>query len=347
MKVNSGCTISFFKNDLQRTRLKRGLCPIRDCSADLSKVPFRKYSLPFCYEHGIRIHKKTFVYYNGTSKEEKELSIRRNLIFHSNYYLNNIFKKGSKAESTRLCYENSEDAVSYNIFTELLDKNRLSKLVRLITGKQVDGEVELYLWGGKIDLENNCFSIYEPLEKVREELEGDKRHQTEPDIMLVIPKRLIICIEAKFGSKNSSIEDKESKDKEKKGEMIERYCRRNRIIKTDKILDLDKIQESFYTQLFRNIVFACSMAELEGKIEWYVVNLRNQHLLNLKKNRPASLPVVKNIRSYLKPRFKKTFKHLTWEDIYEQVVKGNPELADLTWYMKNKSLSCGRAFNIK
>jgi len=46
------------------------------------------------------------------------------------------------------------------------------------------------------------------------------------------------------------------------------------------------------------------------------------------------------------PQYKKHFVHITWEDIFNRVIKVNPRLADLAWYMKNKSFECVRAFNI-
>ncbi len=87
------------------------------------------------------------------------------------------------------------------------------------------------------------------------------------------------------------------------------------------------------------------MAKLEGSADWYVVNLRNQHVMNLKRGKPESMPILRNIRSILKPKYKKRFTHLTWEGMFEKIMKGDERLVNLTWYLKNKSLACGRAFN--
>jgi hypothetical protein len=272
-------------------------------------------------------------------------------MFNSDYYVENFLRKSNKMESTRLCYENSEDAVSYNVFTKLAsDGHALRKLVSHIANKDIGGEIDLYLWGGKIDLKNNTFVKYNPLLTVRDHLEEDiKKFKTEPDIMLVIPKKIVICIEAKFGSKNPIAKDAEETEgeKPKKTEkLISRYCKENDFINKDRLFNFSKMPERFYEQIFRNIVFAASMAKLEGAPEWYVVNLRNQHIINLKRGKPESFPIMRNIRSILQPEYKKRFIHLTWESIYDQAVKDNEQLADLAWYLKNKSLSCGRAFNI-
>ena len=100
----SSCTVSFFRNDLQRTRLQRGMCPVKNCKADIGqhKVPFHRYRgkmryLPFCPEHGIRIHPTSFVYYNGPSDNDLAIATRRNLMFNADYYISNFFKKAGKA----------------------------------------------------------------------------------------------------------------------------------------------------------------------------------------------------------------------------------------------------------
>lgn len=357
--IKSTCVISYFKNDVQKTRLEENLCPVKNCSVNIRQyqVPFQRYKgqmryLPFCPEHGVRIHKNSgFVYYNGPSKDDLITATKRNLMFHGDFYTANFFKKGAKSESGRLCYESSEDAVSYNVFTELLANGQaLRRLVSYITKKDIKSDVDLYLWGGKIDLKSNEFTKYKPLELVRHHLEKDiKFFGTEPDIMLVVPGKVVICIEAKFGSKNPQSDKKRQKPGEKPVKtpgIIERYYRKNRLINTDNIFDLDSIPKPFYEQLFRNIVFAASMARYEDGADWYVANLRSRHVMNLKKNAPESLPVMRNIRSFLRSKYKKRFTHITWEDIFNTAVKNDRQLVNLSWYLKNKTLNCGRAFNI-
>jgi hypothetical protein len=350
--TNRGCTVSFFKNDLQKSNLPTK-CPVKNCSSQLLRISFQKYIVPFCPEHNIRIHKTGFVYHNGNSPEGLATATKRNLTFNGNYYAEHLLDKNHKMESGRLCYENSEDAVSFNVFTELLrDMDSLRKLVKHITKYRFDGEIELYLWGGKIDLKNSIFKPYGPLENVRDCLEKDiKRFKTEPDIMLVIPKKIIICIEAKFGSKNTIAENVTEEIGEKPKSvsgLIDRYCKKNTVIDTGSIFsDSNYMPRPFHEQIFRNIVFAASMAEIAGIQEWYVANLRNQHVMNIKQGKPESRPVKRSVISMLSPSHKHRFTHITWEDIYNLSVKDNPNLLNLSWYLKNKSLGCGRAFNIK
>jgi len=306
--------------------------------------------VPFCPEHGLRIHKNGFVYYNGTSTEALAIATKRNLVFHGDYYIKNLLNNSQKMESGRLCYENSEDAVTFNVFTELLRvKDSLRRLVEHITKQQMSGEVELYLWGSKIDLEHNTFRPYEPLEHVRDCLEKDiKRFKTEPDIMLVVPEKVIICIEAKFGSKNpiadNLLEEPGQKPKSL-NRLLDRYYKGSPLM-ADILVSPNSMPTPFHEQIFRNIVFCASMAKNAGIKEWYVANLRNQHLMNIKRRQPESRPIKRNIISMLRPSHKHRFTHLTWEDIYNLAVKDNNALFNLSWYLKNKSLGCSRAFNI-
>jgi hypothetical protein len=293
------------------------------------------------------------VYFNGLSKKDIEIAVRRNLVFHGSYYTKHILASGAKFDSKRLCYENSEDAVTYNVFTELLRCGLpLSELVARITGeKVVPGEVELYLWGNKVDLGHAGVAPYEYLKDVRHALESDVgKFKTEPDIMLIVPKKILICIEAKFGSKNPIAKEVDNASGQKPKSVMglqARYCGKNSIINSEKIFDFSKCPERFPEQIFRNIVFAASMSKLASIDEWYVANLRNRHVINLKRGKPESWPIVRNVRSILKGPFKKRFVHLTWEDIYENIVKPREEedLSNLAYYFKTKSLNCRRGFN--
>jgi hypothetical protein len=308
--------------------------------------------LPFCPEHGIRIHENTFVYYNGPSQADRVTAIRRNLLFHGDYYVRNVLGASGKIESHRLCDENSEDAVTFNVFAALLsDKHALQKLARCITHAEPKTAAELYLWGGRIDLEKGLFDHpYPPLKEVRQRLEPDiAPFQTEPDVMLVIPGEALICVEAKFGSSNPSTKEVQEAPGQKPKSvhrLIERYCHKNSRVDCQRIFDFGNLPETFPEQLFRNIVFAASMAAFAEIPSWHVVNLGSQHVLNLTRGQPKGRPVARCMRAMLQDPNRRRFSHWTWEQLFKTVVDGNPNLHKLAWYMKNKTLNCRRAFNI-
>ena len=176
--MKSNCTTSFYRNDLEQPRLKSGKCLVKNCKVNVKNYkPFPNKKVLFCPEHGIRIHSTGFVYYNGPTSDGFATAIKRNLMFNSNYYINHFLnEKGHKINPKRFLYhENSEDAVSYNVFSELFANggDALKKLVNEITNQPITDDVDLYLWGCKIDLKNNSCVQYEPLIEVRKDLEKD------------------------------------------------------------------------------------------------------------------------------------------------------------------------------
>lgn len=280
------------------------------------------------------------------------MAIRRNVMFHSDLFVKNFLDVPGKAESHRLCYETSEDALTYNVFTELLRaRGVLDRLFAHITGMDEPEEVELYLWGRRITLDGGTWSTYKPLEQVRQHLEdGIRRFATEPDVMLVVPGKAIVCIEAKFGSKNSLSEEKptaaEEKPRSVRG-LVERYCTGNTFVNAAEIFRLDGLPPRIHSQLFRNIVFGASMAAYAGLDTWYVVNLRGRRIMNMMRERPEAMPVLGSVRSMLNGKYRDRFLQMTWEEMHSMYVAGNSELHDLDWYMKNKTFHCRRAFSIR
>jgi hypothetical protein len=351
--AESKCNISFYKNDLQRGRLERKICPVKDCVSvtNLVNKHLGKYAiLPFCPEHGLINLKDTLAYYNGNSREAKALALKRNLVFNSSFYIKNILRGNiAKPETETLFHESSDKAVIWNVFSELsLWEKSLEDFVALLTRQYYNEPLNLYLWGKRIDLtKNTAPQQYKPLLEVRKLLEPDiKRSLTEPDIIIAIPGKLVISIEAKFGSENTVSENKAKQVKrerpKKMSDIVRRYYRNNEFLRNEVLFDFKHTPEPFYEELFRNIIFASSMAKLEGTAQWYAINLRSQHIIYLN----HSLPVQRVMRAFLTPKYRKQFIHFTWEDMYAKLVKGNPNLVNLAWYLKNKTIGARRAFNI-
>src|SRR5438132_6646675 len=199
-------------------------CPVRGCSATLVELPYGKQqdrkampkerTMPWCPEHGIRLDSGTFVYWNGQGlKDESRL---RNFIVRPDLVRAIALPKGMKAESHRLGYEMSEDALSWNVFVSLAVAGKLRHVAEHLTGRTLSSEPNLYLWGCRIDTEHGEYAPYEPLLRVRNTLEPDiHTFVTEPDIMLVAEGEMVISIEAKFGSGNPLAYDREAKEGEK------------------------------------------------------------------------------------------------------------------------------------
>jgi len=355
--AGSNCTRSFFRNDLQRGGLLQGQCPVKRCTVDVREhqAPFMRLEdriryAGYCPEHGIRIHQHTFVCSNGTSREELDRAARRNLMFQADYYLE-TFCRMPRGQSLWLCYENSGDAVIYNVFTELFVRREpLRTLMGHFTRSEITGDIQLYLWGGRVDLEDTDVQIYGPLQQVRARLEGDlKGYYTEPDVMLVVPGQVLIWIEAELGGRSplatggSATTDDEPRQREK---LIERYCASNDLIDAETIIEFRGDSSRFSERLFRDLVFAASMAKLAGIEDWLVVYLRGEQERTLNHAEPQEMAVLWAVHSMLEPAYWNRFVTCAWEMPYHLCVAGRPELCNLAWYMENKTLNCRQAFNI-
>jgi hypothetical protein len=90
-----------------------------------------------------------------------------------------------KAETKRLGNENSEDALSFNVFRSLQEGGLLAEAAQLLAGVEIDGEPELIVWGNHLEV-----ATVKPVPELKAALnkpEGRAGQQTEPDIILHIP----------------------------------------------------------------------------------------------------------------------------------------------------------------
>jgi hypothetical protein len=356
-KQESNCDRIFGFPDFDPTRVDaRPLrtCPIRDCSTELTAATYSrkpdKNGNPrtklWCLEHGIRLHSGTFVYWNGRGPQDD--SRLRNFIVRQDLVKAIALGSGAKAESHRLGYEMSEDALSWNVFVGLAEAGKLKDVAYFLTKRNLTAEPDLYLWGKRIDVHGQERGRFAPLWDVRKRLErGIHSFNTEPDIMLVVEGEMVICIEAKFGSGNSLAHDANVKDGEKptaRAALVERYLGESTKASTRAAIRCENIGPKLHSQLFRNLVFASEMAVNE----WHVVNLvsRTQHLLGRESARGSFADPTDDVLSYLSPESRSRFTYRTWEDLYSQLIKDTSQLMDLVHYMQTKSAHFRRAFEL-
>jgi hypothetical protein len=250
----------------------------------------------------------------------------------------------------------SEDALTWNVFVGLARARKLRQAAKVLTGRDVDSEPTLYLWGKPIDVENPIptAEVFEPLCRLRNSLEYDiGNFKTEPDAMLVVPGSLVICIEAKFGSGNTLAHD--APDAPKPGDkpvdrerLLARYLDSDKTpAETKRVIERNQIvaAKEFHSQLFRNIVFASAMA---AGGEWHVVNLVSEtQRRNGKKSTNCSFddPEVA-VQSYLREEKKKCFTFRTWEGLYNELIKDDASLGELNDYSRMKSAHYLPAFKL-
>jgi len=325
-------------------------CPIGGCDLrDITVGVKRKSDISVCVQHGIRLHAGTFVYWNGT---ENELEARlRNIQVRPDLARKFVAGKTGKVESGRLGYEMSEDALSWNVFVGLMEERALAKAVVHLCGITPSREPDLYLWGLRITDHAGLPDTFSPLLAVREHLErGIRKFVTEPDIMLVIPGELLICIEAKFASGNPLAHAGKNRSGEKptdaKG-LADRYLRAEAKAARAAV-KLPEVRDPLHSQLFRNVVFAVEMAARERIEDWRVVNLVGKTLWDARKGkmRSAGYSVddpAPEVQRYLRAEHKDRFSFRHWESLYGYVLKDIPVVAR---YMHWKSAHFHPAFNM-
>lgn len=316
--------------------IREGFCPIAGCATEIRKYPSqvqpKNSSLNYCPRHKIycrgSLNKYTYIFGNYAD----------NLIVGSNVF-NTIFIENAskKHEVQRIGYENSEDALSWNVFVSLKDAGLLKLVASMITGKKYLVEPELLLWGYYI---SKISKFDEYLESFRNEYEKELPVKTEPDIMLEFTDELIL-IEAKFssGNKRDSIGKWQYDYDVYGGVRVSSYVKRYGEL-MDKVLNDEYIlrQKKFCSQLIRYALFGYYKSQ-KINIPYYIVNL----IPRTKSTNKEITVIEKEFPMYLKNRG--VFKVITWEGIYEKLPK-NDQTKLLRWYLEEKTASLKKAFDL-
>ena len=154
-----------------------------------------------------------------------------------------------KAETHRLGSENSEDALTFNVFRALQVARQLGIVAQMATGTPPKQEPELFLWGRHIN-PNGSTDEWADLARVRKQVEPAHRQQTEPDACLYVHGWGWVFIEAKFAHGIKTSPNPES---------MERWLRLYPDFAST-IFNLEEIAEvlpkNFPEQVLRNMVFA-------------------------------------------------------------------------------------------
>ena len=309
---------------------RRVRCYVRGCRQIL-EAPTRSSKGDVCPEHGIRCHCSSF----GTTYSYPD--VRRNAIVGPDLLATRVVGHPFKFESHRLGLERSEDMLSWNVFRSLQVAGCLGTIARLITGDTTPQEPLLFLWG--ICLTDDAFSPSDLLIAARHRFESNlpvERPLTEPDIMLWLPSRYLVLIEAKFTSPNTIYERGPRKDAQSLTleELLSIYHDPS-LCMLDHTRSLSATR--IYYQLWRNMVFAEWMARADSPTtKAYHVNLVREGY------ETAS---AAEFHGLVRPAFGDRFRQITWERIH-QLCTPDDRLSRLCRYLETKTAGLVRAFNL-
>jgi hypothetical protein len=293
-------------------------CPIKDCDRRVNRIRkgqrLRNEAFK-CDDHDIYISPSTFEY-------EYDY---KNLFCYDESDRELLSKIKTKKRESRIARERSEDALTWNVFRFLENRNYIEPLFENLLNIHLR-EPEIIFWSYS-HMEENVFN---DLKLARCKFGEEEKYSTEPDLIIKDDNTLIF-IEAKFTSNNNTSGDKE---------------RRIKRIKNPK-------QYVSGGEYWFNKVFNCNYEHIinSGKYElmrlwllgsWIANGYRDFYLLNLTREKSE-----KDIEFKFKPLIHENsfrrFQRFTWEDIYD-FVRGKNENLDKNFikYFENKSSGYNR-----
>lgn len=285
-------------------------CPVIGCSqkVERQRVSFKRETKFRCPIHNIFISPSTFEY-------ETE---HDNLLWYDNID-KQLFREIKKVKrESRISRDNSEDALTWNVFRFLDKQKLLLDFLSQLSNKEIK-EHELILWSYSPDEKSN----WRLLNKARIEFGETVERGSEPDIIIKTDK-VLYFIEAKLTSNNKTRQS-DLKNK-KKYETGGKRLFQN-IFKSD--YETVAINEKRY-ELMRFWLLGSWIAnELNVDFEFYSLVMESRE-------KDIETDFSKHIIQTKQSRYSR----LTWEQIYNFVIKteDKKEKKEMLEYFKNKTI---------
>ena len=230
------------------------------------------------------------------------------------------------AKTRRLGHENSEDALTWNVFRSLQEAGELPAVIRALTGIAAAEEPALYLWGRQIELHET--SDWPELAVARDRVEPWGGQQPEPDCCLHVPGQAWILVEAKFGSPTAT--KKNDAARSAWAERLIRSC--PGVFRKDVILETPP--EQLPEQLLRNVAVALQVRQArEQVIVVALVRQVNASCVDVVAHRCLNDGLGVKVRLS------------TWEQVYSALPERS-SLDRLRRYLEHKSFMLQPAFSI-
>jgi hypothetical protein len=286
-------------------------CPVGGCTVELPRQRnvFRCDPSFYCASHQIYISPSTFEY-------QTELD---NLLWHGSDDTALLSAIRSSKRECRMARDNSEDAVTWNVFRYLERSALLGGLLSSWIGCPITNPQVIY-W-------SHCISevgTWSALKRARVEFGEGEYHGSEPDLIIVAPEA-IIWIEAKVNAPNRV----PGKAKTRTGYLAGGAGWFEQVFQSD--YDEVALANAFY-ELMRFWLLG----------SWLSVRMdRPFFLISLVLER-NDIDLVKQFAKHIKATHARQHLRQSWESIYEYVNAGErvgiDRRAALLRYFSNKSL---------
>lgn len=286
-------------------------CPVKGCSekVERQREVFKTEDRFKCPVHNIYISPTTFEY-------QSELD---NLLWKDKADLDLFKKIKTVKRESRIARDNSEDAVSWNVFRFLEKNNLICEFLQKVIGLYEDSAEVIY-WSYSQSQQN----LWDLLNRGRKEFELVPSKGSEPDIFILGRKTLVI-IEAKFGADNKTTPSK--------------------LYVEDKYVSGGNgwwkkvFRSDFKTVAIENKKYELSRFWLIGSwianqltLDFYLINLT---LSNQEKE------IEQIFKNHIIDDNSKVFKRITWEQIFEHISNSDFSEHDkqtMIRYFKNKTI---------
>jgi hypothetical protein len=288
-------------------------CPVRDCAKIVARQrkSFKTSDEFMCPDHRIYISPSTFEYKDMFDNLLWDEQTDRNL-------LNRII--GTKRES-RFARDNSEDALTWNVFRFLEKSSLLSGFLGTLV-KHPIRNCEAFYWSYAQSQKN----VWSSLKEAREEFETVPEKGSEPDLIVKSDEDLFF-IEAKLTATNNTVPRSDVSEVQKKYEDGGNNWYR-KVVKSD--FRTVAVTNKKY-ELLRMWLLGSWVAQRLG-LNFYLVNL----VLSKKE-----LTVEGIFRKYTNESSSRTFLRVTWEGIYQFILDSGVDTQDkntVLRYFENKTV---------
>jgi hypothetical protein len=166
-------------------------CPVRDCTHTVKRQrhTFQRHGDFRCPLHGIYISPSTFEYENDSDNMlwtgDDDMALWRD-----------ICAPGVKRES-RVTRDNSEDAVTWNVFRFIEKKRFVGLFVNMIAGELLAISPRVIYWS----FCQSSHRVWQPLIDAAKEFGETIEYRTEPDVV-IDDGRVLVFVESKFLAAN-------------------------------------------------------------------------------------------------------------------------------------------------
>jgi hypothetical protein len=291
-------------------------CPVKNCieRVERQKQHFRKEEKYKCPEHNIYISPSTFEY-------ETEFD---NLLWTDNSDIDRFKKIKEVKRESRIARENSEDAVTWNVFRFLEKNDLLRGFLSTLTGQEYN-TAELILWS----YSPNQNETYRLLNKARTEFGEQVNLGSEPDIIVVTDKALFF-IEAKVLAGN---------DTSGKGETLERHLNEPKRYITGGGNWFSNVFRSEYKAVINDQKYELLRFWLLGT--WMAEQLDTPFFLINLVMKEREKNIEQEFGAHILQNDDRVFKRIFWENIYDYVILSgisNKDTEILKGFFKNKAL---------